>query len=121
MLRSDLKVKTLEKGCRNTFDYLVWQIRLKDKDQKYQTFEILAVYHPPPSENNKHSIQSFIDDFLELYMELGTTCTNLIIMGDFSIHVYDMDNSDAEQFNDVCTGVGLEQVVNFGTHDRITH
>ena len=66
VFRSDLKVKTLEEGCRNTFQYSVWQIRLKDKDQKYQTFEILAVYHPPSSENNKHTIQSFIDDFLEL-------------------------------------------------------
>ena len=31
-------------------------------------FEILAVYHPPPSENNKQTIQSLIDDFLELYI-----------------------------------------------------
>ena len=45
MFRSDLKVKTLEVGCRNTFEYSVWQIRLKDKDQKDQTFEILAVHH----------------------------------------------------------------------------
>ena len=43
----------------------------------YQTFEFLAVYHPPPLENNKHTIQSFIDDFVELRMELGTACTNL--------------------------------------------
>ena len=27
MFRSDLKVKTLEEGCRNTFEYSVWQIR----------------------------------------------------------------------------------------------
>ena len=62
MFRSDLKVKTLEEGHRNTFEYAVWQFRLKDKDQKDQTFEILAVYHTPPSENNKHIIQSLIDD-----------------------------------------------------------
>ena len=39
MFRSDLKVKVLEKGCRNTFKYSVWQIRLKGKDQKNQTFQ----------------------------------------------------------------------------------
>ena len=116
MFRSDLKVKTLDEGCRNTFEYSVWQIRLKDKDQRDQTFEILVVYHPPPSENNKHMVQSFIDDFLELYIELGTTCTNLIIMGDFNIHVDDLNNLDPKQFNKVCMGIGLEQVVNFGTH-----
>ena len=37
-------------------------------------------------------------------------------MGDFNIHVDDLDNSNAEQFNDVCTAIGLEQVINFGTH-----
>ena len=116
MFRSDLKVKTLEEGCRNTFEYSVWQIRLKNKDQRDQTFEILAVYHPPPSENNKHTIQSFINDFLELYMELGTTYTNLIFMGDFNIHVDDLDNLNAKQFNDVCMAIVLEQVVNFGTN-----
>ena len=49
-------------------------------------------------------------------MKLGTTCTNLIIMGDFNFHVDDLDNADTEQFNDVCTAIGLEQVVNFGIH-----
>ena len=60
MFRPDLKVKTLEEGCRNTFEYSVWQIRLKDTDQRDQTFEILAVYHPLSSENYKHAIQSFL-------------------------------------------------------------
>ena len=96
MFRSRLKVKTLEEGCRNTFEYSVWHIKLKDNVQWDQTFEILTVYYPPPSENNKHTIQSFIEDFLELCMELGTTCTNLIIIGDFNIHVDDLDNSDAK-------------------------
>ena len=27
IFKSDLKVKTLEEGCRNTFEYSVWQIR----------------------------------------------------------------------------------------------
>ena len=54
-------------------------------------------------------------------MELDTICTNLIIMGDFNMHVDGLDNSDARQFNDVCTAIGLEQVVNFGTHYRVTH
>ena len=29
-------------------------------------------------------------------MELGTTCNNLIIIGDFNIHVDDLVNSDAK-------------------------
>ena len=49
IFQSDLKVKTPEEGCRNTFEYSVWQIRLKDKDQSYKTFKIFAVYHLPPS------------------------------------------------------------------------
>ena len=37
-------------------------------------------------------------------------------MGDFNINVDDLDNSDAKQFNDISTAIGLKQVVNFGTH-----
>ena len=56
-------------------------------------------------------------------MELGTTCTYLIIMGDYSIHIDDLDNSDAKQFNGVCMAIGSEQVVDFwysctGSHTR---
>ena len=29
-------------------------------------------------------------------------------MGNFNIHVDDLDYSDAEQFNDVCTAIGFE-------------
>ena len=42
-------------------------------------------------------------------------------MGDYSIHVDDLDNSDAKQFNDVCMAIGLEQVVNSGTHIQGPH
>ena len=37
-------------------------------------------------------------------------------MGDGNIHVDYLVNSDAVQFNDVCTAIGIEKVMNFGTH-----
>ena len=37
-------------------------------------------------------------------------------MGDFNIHLDDLNNPDAKQFNNVCMAIGLKKVVNFATH-----
>ena len=84
----------------------------KDQRITYLKFWMSTTHQHQRTTN---TIQSFSDEFLELYIVLGTTCTNLIIMSDFNTHVDDLYNSDARQFNDVCMAIGLE-VVNFGGH-----
>ena len=41
---------------------------------------------------------------------------DLIIAGDFNIHVNDVDNADARQFLDAMEALGFDQLVNFCTH-----
>ena len=62
---------------------------------------------PPPSKINQHSIQEFINDFLDFYVELGATFTNIIFQGNFNIHVLDIESIDGEQFTDMCEALGL--------------
>ena len=100
-------------GIGKTFEFALWQINLKKKEKPVQ---LVGIYHLPPSELHKHAITSFTDEFLEKYAEFGAKYNNILIVGDFNIHVEDVTNGDAEQFLDMCKVIGLDQHVNFVTH-----
>ena len=54
--------------------------------------------------------------FWILYVELGAKFTNIIFLGDFNIHVLDIENIDGEQFTDMCEALGLQQHGTQPTH-----
>ena len=61
---------------------------------------LLGIYHPPPSNRNVHTNEDFIDEFLELFMDLSKMFTDLLIMGDFDIYYYCDDDIRCDQFQD---------------------
>ena len=79
---------------------------------------ILGLYHPPNSKVNKYSNSDFIDKFLELMVETSPSYDNLIIMGDFNLHLNNLDNPNTEFFIDTIKALWLQQEVNFSTHNH---
>ena len=49
-------------------------------------------------------------------MNIVTSNTNLVIIGDFIIHVNDVDDPNASMFLDTMTALGLKQHVRGPTH-----
>ena len=77
----------------------------------------MAVYHPPPSANHRQTINEFITEFVNFLVDkLANFVGDLIIAGDFNIHVNDVENADARQFLDVMEALGFDQLVDFCTH-----
>ena len=64
-----------------TFEFAVWNLKIQN-----DKLQLMGVYHPPPLKIHQHTDQMFIDEFLELYMEISVKYTNLMISGDFSVH-----------------------------------
>ena len=77
---------------------------------------LVGNYHPPISENNIHTIQTFINEFLEFLSILAIKFKNIIFLGNFNIHVNNPDNEDAIQFIEMCDAVGLQQHIKQETH-----
>ena len=77
---------------------------------------VLAIYHPPYSSTNKCMDAMFLDDFAELLEEVLVSYGKIICMGDFNLHVNNMENPDAQVFLDMITAFGLENHVAFPTH-----
>ena len=56
-----------------------------------------------------------LTDFLETFL---VEHNNIIIMGDFNIHVNNTDDPEAQIFLDTMEALGLDNNVNFAMHNR---
>ena len=72
---------------------------------------ILGVYRSPDG-----SIPQFLDIFTECLVDIDASNTNLVILGDFNIHVDNVNNLNANIFLDKMPALGLEQHIKGPTH-----
>ena len=80
-------------------------------------FSCLGVYHPPPNQSNITLPQSiFITDFVDSLSLLIPNYPNLIVSGDFNLHVNDPTNNDAIFLLDAMASIGFTQHVRSATH-----
>ena len=110
--KDTLDSKLIDKGQLHTFEYAHWNV-LGHK----MTLSLLAVSHPPPSSNYWHTVNDFSTEFVNFLADkLVNFMGDLIIAGDFNIHVNDVNSSDARQFIDAMEALGFDQLVDFCTH-----
>ena len=76
----------------------------------------VRIYLPPYNETNKCTDAMFLDDLAEFLEEVLTLYSDIIIAGDFILHIDDIANPDAQVFLDLLTAFGLQNHVDFPTH-----
>ena len=110
--KDTLDCKLIEKGQLHMFGYAHWDVLGHE-----MTLSLLAIYHPPPSSNHRHSVNEFVTEFVNFLADkLVNFMEDLIIAGDFNIHVNDVDSVDARQFLGAMEALGFDQLVDFCTH-----
>ena len=62
-----------------------------------------------------------IDDITNHLTSLLPTTTNIIILGDFNMHINDIHSNDANIFKDTLMALGLTQHVTTSTHAKATY
>ena len=63
----------------------------------------------------------FIDNFTDWIGERVMTYNNIIITGDFNLHVNEEDDPEIQVFINTITTLGFKQVVDFETHNQGNH
>ena len=102
----NLKVKKEEHRTTAELEYAKW------KETSANPFlNILGVYRPPDG-----SIPQLLDIFMELLVDIVTSNTNLVVLGNFNIHVNDTDDPNANIVLDTMTALRLKQHVRGPTH-----
>ena len=106
-----IRVERIKTGIYKTMEHCLWKVKYTNAH-----FYVLGIYHPPPSNQLKHTNSNFHEEFLDLYADIYARYSNIIIMGDLNLHLTDQDDADAVDFNTSLTGLGLTNLVNFPTH-----
>jgi hypothetical protein len=76
----------------------------------------LLVIYRPPERPRQQSFSVFISEFEQLLCSLADIKEDLVIVGDFNIHVEAVDNCKARLFNQLVESLGWTQLVDGRTH-----
>ena len=82
----------------------------------HKTCLVVTVYRPPSS-----SIALFLEEFSSLVEELNTPNSDLILIGDFNLHIEDLSDTRATRFRDLLTDLSLQNHVQVPTYRRSSH
>ena len=78
---------------------------------------VLAVYHPPYLEKAPITNAMFLDEVTDFLATFLVEHNNIIIMGDFNIHINNTTDPEAHIFLDTMETLGLDNHVNFSMHN----
>ena len=99
-LETDLQLDTIEHG--------VWSTTIRNKK--------LIIYHPPIGSPKGNTHTTFLDEVCKLIQLLITNYSNLVLLGDFNIHIQDIESADSIAYNDMMEALGLTQHIEELTH-----
>ena len=105
-----LKLENTAHENLKTFDFSKWKIEIH-----HTRLTKVAIYRPPYSSRNQHTIQAFLDEFTEWIGDHLMDDENLIFTGNFNIHI-NKNHPDAQIFIDITEALGLTQHIRFETH-----
>ena len=80
------------------------------------TLNILGIYHPPYSVGQNITNAMFLDDLTEFLTNWMAYYRNVLICGDFNMHIDNPLGMEAQTFMDTMEALGLQQYVSFQTH-----
>ena len=112
MYKSSLSVNTLEQGVKKSFEYAVWSLKTNST-----LLAIIAIYRPPYLTKNPVNVSVFTYEVLDWVVNHLTKHNNIIIGGDFNVHISKMSKEDEPgMFLDTMEALGLKQNIHFPTH-----
>ena len=106
MTKRNLKVKREQHSITKELEYAKWRVTSANSFLNVQ-----GVYRPPDG-----SLPQILDIFTELLVHILTSNRNLVVLGDFNIHVNDTSNPNSNIFLDTMMALGLKQHVEGPAH-----
>ncbi|CAB4005804.1 Hypothetical predicted protein [Paramuricea clavata] len=117
LYRDSLQVKTVNSGEKSSFEFSECIVTSSSS----RDLRVVNIYRPPYSGEHKVTTSVFFTEFANyidlLFTEAFLLCKEqLIITGDFNIHIDSPEQPDARTFLDLLDSFGLKQNVMQPTH-----
>jgi hypothetical protein len=111
LCKQTLDIKMVTTKPTVTFEYLKVTITTSGK-----TLRLLTIYRPPRSQKNQTTIPAFIAEFGDFLAEYTACSAELLIMGDFNIHLDVRNDANAIAMNELLESLNLQQHIHEPTH-----
>ena len=109
--RSNINVIKVDQKQHRSFESAHWMTTIAN-----YTINILGLYHPSYSARQKITNTVFIDDLADYLMDWLVSFRNILICGDFNIHIDDPNDTEVQISNDMMEVLGLQQHESFENH-----
>ncbi|XP_033096821.1 uncharacterized protein LOC117101067, partial [Anneissia japonica] len=109
--KKGLKLTSNKTSNYSSFEYMDVNI-----SRGSSSIRLFNIYRPPPSKKNKLTRSMFLEDFSRFLESVAAIPGEIIILGDFNIHVDEANDRFATSFADLLDAVGLRQHVAERTH-----
>ena len=106
----NLKMQLLDSDDKTHWQYAVWRVEVTQG----VTITVMGIYRVPSLKG--YTINGFTEEFVEKYAEVEAIYGDVIVLGDFNIHVDENSDQDAASFLSDTSIMGLNQLVTFTTH-----
>ena len=107
--KKSLNTKQLEQGNKPTIKYAMWKTIASNTP-----IHLIGLYHPPPTDGTTTTM--ILDEIPELLMTIIPKYDNIMLLGNFNMHIEDISNADSIIFNDKTEALVLIQHVKSPTH-----
>ena len=107
----NIKVQLIDdKNCR-TFQYAKWLLTTSHNE-----LTCIILYHAPYTNSSKLTNQDFCDEFTEWSTHMLADKDNLLLLGDFNIHINEENDNNVNNFRETMEALGMMQHVKFSMH-----
>ena len=90
------------------FQYAVWKVETHGNSVK-----CIAIYRPPYSVTNQETVTKFMDECTVWLASISSSFSNMMVLGDFNIHINDENDNEAGIFVDTMITPDFNQHVSF--------
>ena len=109
--RNSLTVKKIGAGEKTLFQFSEWTVQSASHNLR-----IIVIYRPPHSDQHRVTMSTFFAEFADDVKTILLSKEELLIPGDFNIHIDVAGDSDANKPSDFFESVSLQQHVEQYTH-----
>lgn len=109
--KKPLRILKIIGGEKKSFEFSEWSVSCSN-----HKLRILIIYRPPYSEENPVPTSTFFTEFADYLESVILSPEELLITGDFNIHVDNPDNVDARHLLELLDSMALIQHVASPTH-----
>jgi exonuclease III len=111
LFRESFKARKETTTLYSSFEHMIVSLSYRSG-----TVVVVVIYRPPTVKKDGPTITTFLEEFPKLLEDLLLQRNNLVIIGDFNIHIEDLNCTHAKQFKDLLDSSNLVQSVSGSTH-----